>query len=438
MRKKYLICYLIYAVMWLFFHTLCVRLMDDVGPFAPFSFESLMSSWAGWSSRMICSAFGIIFMRRPMMLWGFADTAVILLVTVFLDKKFNKEKDLGNLMIIMGAVCIYPFSIMSTAGWMSTTLTYLWIVPPGLYVIFVIQKIGTGCHVSVLQYVSATFMFLLAIDIEVGVVMMFVILLGYSILQIWNKNKNKYVYILTMVSLMRIIFDVLWQGNMSRYQSDTTNYFPDHGMLSVLDKMILGFSTSVYTIYERYWVPLIILELILCLVVFENHKDRFRRTVCMISMVIAGIYPFSFFFAGQFSNLYTLISGYDARYGWISFYNYTKPDGYIMLFLWGTGLLCTIYMIFIIRNDIKNWFLWIVYLAAGFGSQFIMGFSPTVYLSASRTATWLFFAILICLIGIYMEWESKNPKSKHLIAYIVMSSGGISFINNLLFASNNR
>lgn len=437
-RKKYLMCYLVYAVLWLFFHAMCARVMDDVGPFEPAALDKYIRSQAVWSSRMIIPFLGIPFSRRPIMLWGLADTAVILLLTVLLDRWFNEEQNAGKTVLIMSAIFIFPISIMSTAGWIATTLTYLWIVPAGLCVILTIKKIGETQRISVKQSLLAGFLFLIAMDVEVGVVAMFIILLGYSVLQIWNRRKNIYVYILTVVSMLRIIFDVLWQGNVSRYQSDAMNYYPDHSMLDSFDKVVLGISTSAYTIYEVYWIPLLLLTLMICLIVFENHEDVFSRTAGVISVSVAGMYPLAFLISKQFSSLYDVVSGYDTRYGLVSFSNYTKMNGYLLLFIWGMGLFCTAYSIFIIRGEIKNAFIWIVYLVAGFGSQFIMGFSATVYLSANRTASWLFFAILICLIGIYTEWNPKQTKMKTMITYLVAISGGISYINNLLFAANCR
>lgn len=437
-RKKYLMCYLVYAVLWLFFHALCVRVMDDVGPFAPATFDTYISSQAVWSSRMIISTFGIPFSRRPIMLWGLADTAVMLLLTVLLDSRFNEEKRAGKTVFIMSVIFIFPFSIMSTAGWIATTQNYLWIVPAGLYVILIIKRIGEAQRISVIQYLLTGVLFLIAMDIEVGVVALFIIFLGYSALQIWNRRKNIYVYILTVLSMLRILFDVFWQGNVSRYQSDTMNYYPDHGMLGFFDKVVLGISTSAYTIYIVYWIPVLLLTLMICLIVFENHEDIFSRTAGVISAAVAGIYPFAFLISKQFGSLYDVVSGYDAKYGLISFSNYMKLNGYLLLFIWGMGLFCTAYSIFIIRREIKNAFIWIVYLIAGFASQFIMGFSATVYLSANRTASWLFFAILICLTGIYMEWNPRHAKMKSMITYLTAISGGISFMNSLLFAANCR
>ncbi|KAI4448528.1 hypothetical protein C823_003048 [Eubacterium plexicaudatum ASF492] len=437
-RKKYWMCYLVYAVLWLFFHALCVRVMDDVGPFAPATLEKFINSRTEWSSRMAIVILGLPFSRRPIMLWGLVDTVVMLFLAGLLDHRFNQSKRAEKTVFIMSAVCIFPFSIMSTAGWIATTHTYLWIVPAGLYVILTIKKIGEMQKISVKQYLLSGLSFLIAMDVEVGVVAMFIILLGYSALQIWNRRKNVYVYILTVVSLLRIIFDVFWQGNATRYQSDTLNYFPDHSMLDTFDKVVLGFSTSAYTIYKVYWIPLLLLTLMICFIVFENHEDLFGRIVVIISAAVAGIYPLAGFVSEQFGSLYDVALGYNAKYGLVSFSNYTKLNGYLLLLIWGMGLFCTTYGIFIIRREIKNAFIWIVYLIAGFASQFIMGFSATVYLSANRTASWLFFAILICLIGIYMEWNPKHAKMKSMITYLAAISGGISFINSLLFAANCR
>lgn len=436
-KRKYIVCYFIYAFLWFFLHTLCGRFADDAGPFSSFTWESYISGKAAWSSRFFISLFGTPLKRTSMHLWMCLDTVVVTITTLMLDLLFNKDRVVRKTILIMGIFCLFPFSTMSGAGWITTTMVYLWIITAAMYDVLIAEKVREGKKVSICAYIIAGAAFICAMDVETGAVAMFVIFSGYSILQILdgNRKKNIYVYILAAVSFARIIFDVAWKGNTIRYASEIRSWFPDYAMLDLLDKVVLGFSASAYTVYIVYWLPVLFLTFLVCMIVFEEHKDLFTRMISIIAIGIAGLYPLSSFLTGYYEELHTIFLEYDTKYGLVSFSNYYKPDGYLILFLWGTGLLCIAYSLICIRKSVKSVFIWLAYLFAGFASKFIMGFSPTVAASGSRTASWLFFAILLCLTGVYTEWETKNLKLKYAAAYSIMLAGGVSFLNSLLFAS---
>lgn len=432
-KRKYLICYLVYVIAWIMLHLFCTKIGDDAGPVGALSYDAYLNGKSTWSSRLFVSFFTIPLKRMPIIVWKCIDTVMIMITTQVLEALFNNKKKLEYTLLIMCMMLLMPFSFFSSAGWITTTIVYLWVITAALYVILIVKRISENRKISGLQYVLSTLLFAYAIDVEIGVVALFLILGAYSVIQIYNKNKNNYVYVLTVCSFVRILFDMFWKGSASRYRAEVNTWFPDYGMLHIFDRFMLGFFSSAYAVYKLYGVLMVLLAVMICVVVFENRKDIFTRTVSVVSAIVPGFSVFYFLFSEQYGNLSALFSEYNTKYGCVSFSNYYKLDGYIVLLIWGVGLLCLVYAILNITNFVERAFIWAAYLIAGIGSRFIMGFSPTVQASSDRTSIWLFVAICICFLEIYTEWEPEYVRIKKAIGYSVMFFGVTSFFNNLIF-----
>lgn len=432
-KRKYIICYLVYVIAWLMLHMFCTKIGDDAGPVSALSYDTYLNGKNNWSSRLFVSFFTIPLKRMPIIVWKCMDTIMIMITTQLLEALFNNNKRLEYTLFIMGMMLLMPFSFFSSAGWITTTVVYLWVITAALYVILIVQRISENQKISGSQYVLSTLLFAYAVDVEIGVVALFLIFGAYSVLQILHKNKNKYVYILTACSFVRILFDIFWKGSASRYRAEMNTWFPDYGMLHIFDRFMLGFFSSAYAVYQLYGILMILLSAMICVVVFETRKDLFVRTVSVVSVIVAGFSAFYFLISEQYENLCDLFSEFNTKYGCVSFSNYVRLDGYIVLLIWGVGLICMIYAVLSIRNSVKKAFIWTAYLTAGIGSRFIMGFSPTVQASSDRTSIWLFAAICICFLGIYTEWVPENVRAKKVIGCSVVFFGVTSFLNNLIF-----
>ena len=73
-------------------------------------------------------------------------------------------------------------------------------------------------------------------------------------------------------------------------------------------------------------------------------------------------------------------------------------------------LICLVLSILLIFKNLKNNTAILVFLV-GLASRLIMGFSPTIFASGSRTIIFFEFAMIIASILIWQELVKKNDKN---------------------------
>lgn len=93
--------------------------------------EFLVRQYESWSSRTVIELFLCIFSSLPRLVWRLADSAVLLLLAVCLGRLAGgpapgrplRPRDTWLLVCLLW---LYPWWYLSTAGWVATTMNYLW------------------------------------------------------------------------------------------------------------------------------------------------------------------------------------------------------------------------------------------------------------------------------------------------------------------------
>ena len=119
--------------------------------------EILAHRYATWSSRMAIEFVLIPLVQVPW-LWKILDIIVFTLIPVllyrllflnpekYLDMECNINKTAGK-WLVCAFMLLYPFSDMVSAGWIATTVNYLWPLLGLLYIALLLQKLAQKGHV---------------------------------------------------------------------------------------------------------------------------------------------------------------------------------------------------------------------------------------------------------------------------------------------------
>lgn len=114
--------------------------------------EILAHRYATWSSRMAIEFVLIPLVQVPW-LWKILDIIVFTLIPVllyrllflnpekYLDMECNINKTAGK-WLVCAFMLLYPFSDMVSAGWIATTVNYLWPLLGLLYIALLLQKLA--------------------------------------------------------------------------------------------------------------------------------------------------------------------------------------------------------------------------------------------------------------------------------------------------------
>ena len=82
-----------------------------------------------WSSRVLIEAVMLLFVTGNVWLWKIADSLMVLLFLWAVSELFGGEsvqEKLRAQMLMFCMIWIVPFFSLSSAGWITTTINYLW------------------------------------------------------------------------------------------------------------------------------------------------------------------------------------------------------------------------------------------------------------------------------------------------------------------------
>ena len=122
--------FLLFFVLMILMHLVMGVNGDDIRYAKVLSNQTLVDyisyRYYNWSSRVLIESILIVLVRQNMILWEIIDCVLYTIGVYYVIKVFNRRNSthialLGVLLFLM-----YPFHEMATAGWMATTLNYLW------------------------------------------------------------------------------------------------------------------------------------------------------------------------------------------------------------------------------------------------------------------------------------------------------------------------
>lgn len=426
--------YLLYFMLWLFVHMFCVKFGDDTyRTFEGAGLVFLENLWNDylihvqqWSSRFLIDFIGRFLYAWNFAIWRIVDSLIWCIFISQVEQIVFKEKDLEKTLVLMFTSFLLPFMFFGTAGWIATTITYFWPVVAGTYVVKLINNIYNETENKVWQYGIGVVCFLYAIDLQQMCIIMFVIFSLYVYLFAKKSKKIIHIILLASVSFARIILHLNWGGTDSRYVQEIANWYPDYEMLSLFDKIQIGFSSACNEIYCSNNILFLLLASVLVYLVFENSSDKFTRVISFVpAILIVGFGLCADIITKIFPSFYSLIS-YDSKYGLIQDILSFNISAYIYLFIWGFGIICLIWSLYkAFEASNLKWGAPVVFLC-GFGARFIMAFSPTVFASGQRTYTFMYIAVFIIVLYMY---ERSSKQVRNILFYILIVAGGVSYID---------
>ena len=167
-----------------------------------------------------------------------------------------------------------------------------------------------------------------------------------------------------------------------------------------------------------------------------HYKEKLYRIIAVIpflSVMLLAVIP------NITSNLFSFL---------VSFKKYFIMDGVMLTAANSNNLfytlpvifafvnfLCVILSILIIFKNLKNNIALLVFLV-GLASRLIMGFSPTIFASASRTMIFFEFSMIIVSILVWQELIKKTDKNdikiQNRTSALIKCAGILQYLNVLL------
>lgn len=389
-----------------------------------------------WSSRVIIELVLCLVLKTSKYLWILIQSLMAVLVCYSLSKLFVKENKDKNNFMLMAMILIYPYYTMHQTGWASTSVNYLWPLATGLFALIPIKKIWDGEKIRWWQYPLYAISLIFAANQEQAGALLLGFYLVFTILMIVRKDKKvkPYMFIQTIVAILSVVFILTCPGNSIR-QVEELYRFKGYEMLSFIEKFVLGFTATFGNIILKQNPVYILLTSLIALYVFLNHRERLYRIVAIIpllSVLLLG--PFLTILNGMFPYLNvfkTLIITQDVLLTPVNCNNLYYAFPIVFAF---ANFICIGMSILLIFKNLKNNVALLIYLA-GLASRIVVAFSPTVFLSKTRTMIFFDFAMVAVS---YLIWDKLNKNKEHektinITNTIINFTAVIQFINVLIY-----
>ena len=325
----------------------------------------------------------------------------------------------------MTMILIYPYYTMHQTGWASTSINYLWPLATGLFALIPIKKAWDNEKISWWQFPLYWAALIFAANQEQMSALILGFYLVFTALMIARKDKKAklYMFINTILALISVVFILTCPGNEIR-QAEELYRFKGYEMLSFIEKFVLGFTSTFGNIIEKQNTVYVLLTTLMVLYVFINYKEKLYRIVACIPLLsvlllgtflplLNGMFPYlSVLTVANCNNIY-----------------YAFP----IIFAFG-NFICIAMTLLLIFKNLKNNVAILTFLA-GLASRIVVAFSPTIFLSKTRTMIFFDFSMIVVA---YLVWEKLNKEKDHqklidITNTLIKAAAVVQFLNTLIY-----
>lgn len=386
-----------------------------------------------WSSRVIIEFILCLTLKTSKYLWILLEALMVTIVGYSISKIFVKDNKKANNSILISMILIYPYTIMHQAGWAATTINYMWPLAMCLFALIPIKKIWYNEKIKFFEYPFYTAALLFAGNHEQASSILVCFYILFTIIMIIRDKKVKpYMIIQSILVLSSIIFILTCPGNYIR-QEEEMRRFIDFGMLTFLDKFVLGFTSTFGQIIANQNIVYTLLTSLLAIYVFSNYKEKLYRVISLVpvvSMLVFGhLSSITFEMFPNLEIFYELLTTKDVL---LTVANCNKIYYIFPIIFTFANFICIGMSLLLLTKKYKNNIVFLIYLA-GLASRVIMGFSPTVFVSKTRTMIFFDFAMIIMSFLIWQQLNNKKTKGINYINGIIKLTAVIQYINVLVY-----
>ena len=396
---------------------------------------SMLSDYETWSSRILINKIVMIFLITLQGLWP-----VYMAVMTYLFFKAMEHISPNKIYIhtfIASIFLMIPFYFETSAGWICTTCSYYGPIACSILSLVPIKKILYDESIKSWEYFIYAVALLYGTNCEQGLVLN---LAGYVALLLYlgyKKIVNKYLCMGTIFLICNLIFTLTCPGNLNRKFAEINRY-PSYELLDITDKLDLGISTTLHMLVFKENTLLWTLAIVLGLCIWKKYDELKYRIIAVYPVIILSL----------LGPLKSILERIDSRamevFREIPMYGLINVDMARIEIIQGilliSVIICITSGILLVyeypRECLQGMFLWII----GLVTRFIMGFSPTVFASGTRTFELLYVCVALLVVHIVSsnynllkQWIENQYIQMLLYANIIVSLFQIGRMVNTVF-----
>lgn len=213
--------------------------------------------------------------------------------------------------------------------------------------------------------------------------------------------------------------------------------FIDFEMLTFLDKFVLGITSTFGEIIANQDIVYTLLTTLLTIFVFSNYKEKLYRVVALFPLIsiltLGHLSPITFGIFPELETFYELITVKDVI---LTVENCNEVYYTIPIIFACANFICIGMSLLLLSKKYSHNLPLLIYFA-GLASRIIIAFSPTVFVSKTRTMIFFDFAMIIISYIIWQMLDKKNKKIDFVSACIKIAAG-MQYTNTLIYIYSNK
>lgn len=389
-----------------------------------------------WSSRLPIEAAFVLFTHGNPWVWRIFDSLMILLLIYAISEVFVWDKNKQNYILpIFVLLALIPLGMLHSAGWVTTTICYIWPTALGLYSMIPLRKWFDGETPATHQYITIPLALIFATSQEqvAAIILCSYLLCGLALYQ-KRKKIQPFWWAVIAICILAVINIMVCPGNAIRNDITITNSFPEFADLGFGAKLYMGYvsTLSFFVSCEGFNLIFIALTGTLAAAILYKNQDLTKANIAIIPFlctVILGLFTRVAFKNDWNLDFFWLKLFQNDRLQQFTVYNATHLT--IECIVFAVILVCVLVEIYWVFEKSAACLLAYVLFFAGIASRMILGFTPSLYISAGRTAFFCCIAFLILTLLVVQECFKYKYSKWFAYAigtfYVLLLAGTIYF-----------
>ena len=376
-----------------------------------------------WTSRVVIEAAVIVFGWLPPIIWMLIDTLMIVLLyhSMFCILKLflvKYELDSKYRICQMFLFLSFPYALMATAGWLTTTISWAWMLSLFVYGLkgLLYSASGQKQTKSIVKNIIFCLAYVYATNFDVAAIIMFCLLMvvGFAC-----HKSSPYEFCLEyweglLITIGNLVLFFVCPGNRVRMEQDAIIHgTADVLELSVLGKIRMGINSAFYHYMSIPNAVLFTICMIMLYVVWVRSKSALIKSIAFLPVGITVIWTVYIFFAYTVKN-HTLTYVYPDA----AFHTCPRTEQYLAMVSALMLVLSMVYLLYYVIRE-KDLFvsMVVVLLIWGLLPDIVLGFTSTISASILRVVSFLYLAFIFisCVVIGYSEMLKNRMVWKGII-----------------------
>lgn len=387
----------------------------------------LAGRYLTWTSRVV-SEFVLVNVIQCPLLWRILDFVMFATWPVILSKIFGGGRMMNWL--AAGAVLIFPFHDMGTAGWITTTVTHFWPLWGIFFLGLLVKKMVMAERIHPLEAVLGVLVCIVTGSHEQYAVILAVIL-ALCAIYLWQQKRKPACLplfaALVCVTAASLAVILLCPGNAGRNAVSLAD-LPVYETFGFGDKLYLGLLSIERVFIANADVVFFAVTLVWTILACQKTKD-YKKTL------ISGVPLLILFGQTVLRTAYPGLSGLFVMPGEVLEWSWSELSTWIPMVYLALTVAAMLYALYQLFGEHPFTYISIlILLGCGFGAGMVLGFMATIYVSGERVYAPLYAILLfVTMLAVYRQRETVKEGMRRTGGKLLVTVLGLICLVNVFF-----